>query len=164
MGWFGSDKKKKENDYGTSFPGLAHVKGLNIPAYSECSARLDQDELIIIYMGTEMHLPYSQIISTDCDINSEDKIVSEESSVVRGLVGAATMGVAGAVIGSVPKIKTERETTTYTTVCYESSDGTVRQFMVKDMVPSDKYPAGQLYKALRRRITPREMPIKHINL
>ena len=144
------------------FEDIVHVAGLGVARDCECVVKLDEKELVILCSGMEIRLDYSQIINHEFQMDVDDKTIIE-NNMLNGIIGAATFGVSGAVIGSAPTIRTEREVMSYLVVTYESSDGVIKQFVLGVKEPGG-YSIAYLSDALEKRIMPREVPTKKIRL
>ena len=75
-------------------------------------------------------------------------------AVWKGIVGAATFGVAGAVLGSAPKTKTKREVKCYAIVTYQNADGEAQTFVLRDEYPNTQK-CAKLIEQLKPKITAR---------
>ena len=119
----------------TRYDNLVHVGGLNVPENINCNAILNPTELIISCSGNEFVLPIEKIRNVECEFNIDEKQYLK-SSMAKGIIGAATFGVAGAVIGSAPETKTKREIKCYAIISYDGTDGEVKTFILRDGYPN----------------------------
>ena len=153
---FGTEKVERYTIFGGSFNGitryhsLMHVGGLNVPENLSCDVILSPMELKIACGGNEFSLQIGKIRNVDYQLDIDEKQYLK-SSMAKGIIGAATFGVAGAVIGSAPKTKTKREVKCYAIIAYESSTGEYRNFILRDEYPNSGQ-CARLVDALRPRI------------
>lgn len=109
---FGKKKEKVKSFYGN------HVSGLDIPNVP-VNVTLSADGMKITAPQNQREYTISlerlQNVSCYNEVEFEKQI---KSSTVRGVVGAATFGVAGAIIGSRPKEKQKRKVHFYLLVEY----------------------------------------------
>lgn len=134
----------------TRYHSLMHVGGLNVPENLSCDVILSPMELKIACGGNEFSLQIGKIRNVDYQLDIDEKQYLK-SSMAKGIIGAATFGVAGAVIGSAPKTKTKREVKCYAIIAYESSTGEYRNFILRDEYPNSGQ-CARLVDALRPRI------------
>ncbi len=59
-----------------------------------------------------------------------------QSSMARGIAGAALFGVSGAVIGSTPKSKVKHEAIGYAVIGYRDAKGEDKVIILKDQTPN----------------------------
>lgn len=138
MGLF---SKKKKND-GYDYKGtLRHLFGLEIPENITCTVAIKNNELSIITGANEYTLKIDKIISVDFDMNVDVEKYTK-SSMAKGIVGAATFGVAGAIIGSAPKTKEKRNVTCKAIINYENSNGESAYIIFEDSVANSQNAAG----------------------
>lgn len=117
-------KKKGKTIVGT------HISGLDIPENVNLMFTLDSDGIIIkIPASREYSISLNKIQSISC-YNATEIEKYTTSSLSSAVVGAATFGVIGAVIGSRPKSKEKRTVLFYLLIQYddktivlESKDG-----------------------------------------
>lgn len=102
---------------------------------SECTISVEEEKILIFASGNEISLNFDKIRSVDFQMDIDEKQFLK-SSLVKGVVGAATFGVAGAIIGSSPKEKVKREVIGYTIISYNNSLGEFKQFALKDKIPN----------------------------
>lgn len=144
MGLF---SKKKKND-GYDYKGtLRHLFGLEIPENITCTVAIKNNELSIITGANEYTLKIDKIISVDFDMNVDVEKYTK-SSIAKGIIGAATFGVAGAVIGSAPKTKEKRNVTCKAIINYENSNGESTYIILEDFEVNSRH-AAKLVDKLR---------------
>ena len=147
MGLFGKKDQTKE------YTDIVHVVGLPIPENCKCKVMLKTQEMVISGAGTEMTLLYEKIHNVDFQMDIDESIY-QKSSLAKGIVGAATFGVAGAVLGSAPKTKTKREVKCYAIVTYQNADGEAQTFVLRDEYPNTQK-CAKLIEQLKPQITAR---------
>lgn len=132
------------------FIAIEHVSGLNAVENTACRIVISPADLKITCGGKEYSLPLSRITYVDfkSDIN---EIKYLKSSAVKGVAGAAMFGVSGAVIGSAPKTKTDRQIVGYAVIIYKDARGNEQTIVLCDMSPNS-YICSKLVKALNDRI------------
>lgn len=146
-------KKRRKQDKANGikrFWAIAHVRGLNAVEGAVCEVAINPTNLIINCEGKVYSLPLSRITYVDSksDINEVKYL---KSSLVKGVAGAALFGVSGAVIGSAPKIKTDRQTKEYAIILYKDTRGEENTIILCDMSPNS-YICSGLVRALKARI------------
>lgn len=142
-----SKKRRQDKRNGIKrFSGLVHVNGLKAVENAECDVAIDPSNMIISCEGKQYSLPLSRISYVDFkfDVN-ESKYL--KSSFVKGVAGAAMFGVSGAVIGSAPKTKTDRQTKGYAIILYKGVRGDKSTIILRDMSPNT-YICSKLVLAL----------------
>lgn len=115
MGLFG---KKGNKEFSIQ---VKHVSGLPIPQGITCQILVNNDNMQIVANGVNINLNLNKIngVSFEMDVDIEKY---SKSSKLGGAIGAATFGVTGAIIGSAPKIKTERKVTGCTVISYTAQE------------------------------------------
>jgi len=142
-------KKQRKQDKANGikrFSAIAHVEGLGVVENTQCSVVLDPSNLVISCIGKEYTLPLKRIAYVDF-IADTNKIRYLQSSMARGIAGAALFGVSGAVIGSTPKSKVENEAIGYAVIGYRDVGGKEEVIILKDQSPNS-FICSQLVKAL----------------
>lgn len=134
----------------TRYHSLMHVGGLSVPENLSCNAILSPMELKIICGGNEFSLQVEKIRNVAYQLDIDEKQYLK-SSTAKGVIGAATFGVAGAVIGSAPKTKTKREVKCYAIIAYENSSGEYKNFVLRDEYPNSGQ-CSRLVDTLKPRI------------
>jgi len=119
------------------YASLIHVTGLNVPGECKASAILSRNAFTVNCVGNEFVLDISKIRNVDFQMNIDEKQYIE-SSLAKGIVGAVTFGVAGAVIGSAPKTKKRREVKGYAIISYENMQGNYNTIILRDEFPNSK--------------------------
>lgn len=134
------------------FSGLVHVSGLKAVEGTACEVMIDPKNVAITCGVKQYTLPLSRISYVDFkfDVN-ESKYL--KSSFVKGAAGAAMFGVSGAVIGSAPKTKTDRQTKGYAIILYKDTRGEEDTIILRDMSPNS-YICSKLVMALNACIKP----------
>jgi len=128
VGLFGS--KKKNNGELGKFE-FNYVSGLDMPSESYCLVTLCNDKLILKFGNKEYTLLIEKIKSVNYGFNLEkDKYI--KSSITKGLIGAATLGVAGAVIGASPKTVEKNKIKSYDIIEYLTKEGKTNQIVVEE--------------------------------
>ena len=132
------------------FSDLVHVSGLRAVEGTGCGVMIDPTNVVITCGVKQYSLPLSRISYVDFkfDVN-ESKYL--KSSFVKGAAGAAMFGVSGAVIGSAPKTKTDRQTKGYAIILYKDTRGEENTIILRDMLPNS-YICSELVMALNARI------------
>lgn len=143
------NQNDRKNDI-LRYSSVIHVGGLPAPENITSSVTLSPTELIVICGGNEFSLPIHKIRNVDFQIDIDETQILK-SSFVKGAVGAATFGVAGAVIGSAPKTKTKRETKCYAIITYENSEDEYKTFVLRDELPNARQ-CAMLVDTLKPRI------------
>lgn len=135
-------QKKKDIQEGIHrYNSLIHVGGLNAPENCKASVTLSKNTLTVNCGGNEFVLDIPKIKNVDFQLDIDEKQYLK-SSFTKGVVGAATFGVAGAVIGSAPKTKIKREVKCYAIISYESVHGDYKTFILRDEFPNTQVCAG----------------------
>ncbi len=128
--------KKQDKANGIKrFSVIAHVEGLGVVENTQCSVALDPSNLVISCIGKEYTLPLRRIVYVDF-IADTNKIRYLQSSMARGIAGAALFGVSGAVIGSTPKSKVKHEAIGYAVIGYRDAKGEDKVIILKDQTPN----------------------------
>ena len=132
------------------FFSVKHVSGLNAVENIACQVVITPTDLKITCGGKEYSLPLSRITYVDfkSDIN---EIKYLQSSAVKGVAGAAMFGISGAVIGSAPKTKTDRQVRGYAVILYKDTRGKEQTIVLCDMSPNS-FICSKLVIALSARI------------
>lgn len=129
MGLFSRNKNKNNGELGKF--EFNYVSGLDFPPDSYCLVTLYNDKLILKFGNKEYTLLVEKIKSVNYGFNLEkDKYI--QSSITKGLIGAATLGVAGAVIGASPKTVEKSKTKSYDVIQYLTKEGKTNQIVVED--------------------------------
>ena len=120
---FGKKKKKEKGLTGV------HISGLDVSENVNVTLSLNEDGVTIKTTSKEYHIGLNKIQSVSW-YNEVDIQKYTTSSLGSAVVGAATFGVIGAVIGSRPKVKESKTVFFYLIVQYdekyiviESQDG-----------------------------------------
>lgn len=133
------EKQREDKSNGiTRVGGIRCVAGLNVPDNSMADIVIDKEKLHINVAGNEFIMKLSQITNVDFQVNVDVQQYLE-SSVMKGIVGAATFGVAGAVIGSAPKTKERKEITGYAIITYQTSNLEYVSILLKDDAANVNY-------------------------
>ena len=140
--------KKKEKDL--EYSSIIHIVGLDVPENCKCKVILKKVNLIILCAGNEYSLNIEKIKNVDFQIDVDEKQLLK-SSLLRGAVGAAAFGVAGAVVGSSPKVKNKREVKCYAIISYENKNGENENFVLRDELPNTTQ-CAKLVDELKKRI------------
>lgn len=113
MGLFSKKEKNREKTY----TGIAHITGLKVPEGCNCIVKITENNVIIESLGNEFTLSIEKITNVDfkMDIDIKEYL---ESSTLKGLIGAATFGTVGAIIGSAPKQKEKRDVICYAIITF----------------------------------------------
>ncbi len=137
-----SKKRKQDRRDGIKrFFAIKHVSGLKAVENAECQVVINPTDLKIACGGKEYSLPLSRI--TYVDLKSDiDEIRYSKSSLVKGAAGAAMFGVSGAVIGSAPKTKTERQVRGYAVILYKDAHGGEQTIILCDIAPNSYICSG----------------------
>lgn len=157
MGLF-FNKKSQNGELGKF--NLRHLLGLDIPEVN-CNVIVYQDKLIIVSGDREYNLNLEKIRSVDFDMNVNIEKYSK-SSTLKGVVGAATFGVAGAIIGSTPKTNEKRNVTCKAIINYETNSES-SYIVLEDFQANMTNGAAKLVDTLRPLIKKREVK-QHIEL
>ncbi len=97
------------------------VEGLPIPQSSDVSIKLTPDVLSINGSGQEFEINFSKLTLVDIKSDVEmEKIIKQ--SVPGMIIGAATFGIIGAMIGGRVKTKEKRVVNHFLLVSYQSDD------------------------------------------
>lgn len=139
--------KKKEDKKTFS---AVHITGLDVPENCVCKVTLDEDDVMIESCGTEYVLKMKNIRNIEFQMGIDEK-QHLKSSLVKGVIGAATFGVSGAVIGSRPKEKIKREVTGYAIITYENTNSERMTIVLKDEIPNH-FQCAKLYDQLKPKI------------
>lgn len=129
MGLFGKKKDKVKTF------DMKHVVGLDLPQDVICSVIVDENQLTIISTAKQFNIKMEKVRGIDFDMNVDIETYMQ-SSMMKGLIGAATFGVAGAVIGSAPKGKEKRMVTAVATLSYTSQEET-KYIVFQSITPND---------------------------
>lgn len=132
------------------FFALEHVEGLGVVEKSPCSVVLSLSTLTITCTGKEYTLPLKRITYVDFIVDS-DKIRYLQSSVAKGVVGAALFGTSGAVIGTTPKAKVAYEAIGYAVIAYRDMRGEEKIIILRDQ-SANSYICSTLVRTLEARI------------
>lgn len=144
-------QRKKDRQEGISrYNALIHVGGLTAPENCKASVTLSPTFLTINCGGSEYVLKIEKIRNVDfqLDVNETQYL---QSSLKKGVAGAAAFGVTGAIIGSAPKTKIKRNVKCYAIISYEDVQGEYKTFLLRDDVANSKVCSG-LVDALRLRV------------
>lgn len=114
---------------------VVHIGGLDVPADCKCEISSSVDEIIVRCCGTEYVLKLKNIRNIEYQMDIDEKQYLK-SSVIKGVVGAATFGATGAIIGSRPKEKIKREVSGYAIISYESINSECMTIVFKDELPN----------------------------
>lgn len=118
--------------------GIRCVAGLNVPENSMADIVIDRERLHINAAGNEFSMTLSQITNVDFQVDVDvEKYL--KSSTMKGVVGAAAFGVAGAVIGSAPKTKEKRNITGYAIIAYQNSNKESTSILLRDDAANVNY-------------------------
>ncbi|WP_097026179.1 hypothetical protein [Clostridium peptidivorans] len=147
-------KKKNINGELDKFE-LRHITGLEIPEKMYCEVTVYSDKLVIESGDKEYNLKMEKICSVDFDMNLDIEKYTK-SSMVKGVVGAATFGVSGAIIGSSPKTKEKRKVTCKAIISYENSSGDTAYMIFEDLEANAVKGAARLVDTLRPIVKKRE--------
>ncbi len=146
MGLF-SRKKNNENSELGKFD-LKHLAGLEIPEEICCKVIVYKDRLIIEFGDKEYNLKIEKIRSVNFEMDLDIEKYTK-SSMIKGIVGAATFGVSGAIIGSAPKTKEKRNVTSKAVINYETSSGSSSYIIFEDIEANVIKGAAKLVDTLR---------------
>lgn len=128
------------------FFAIAHVEGLGVVENAQCSVVLSPSNLVINCTGKEYTLPLGRITYVDFIVDA-NKIRYLQSSMAKGIAGAALFGVSGSVIGSTPKSKVEHEAISYAVIGYRDARGKEKVIILRDQSPNS-YICSKLVRAL----------------
>ncbi|MDU1348267.1 hypothetical protein [Clostridium butanoliproducens] len=146
MGLFFKKKNNINEELGNF--NLRHIIGLDIPERTCCKIIIYSDKLLIKSSDKEYSLKIEKIHSIDFDMDLDIEKYTK-SSKVKGLVGAATLGVSGAIIGSAPKTKEKRSVTCKAVISYEDSLGDTSYMIFEDLEVNAVKGAAKLVDTLR---------------
>ncbi len=130
---------------------VIHVSGLDAVEGLECQVELSPTVLKFICSNKEYSLPVSRIEYVDNKQDIDEKMYLQ-SSIARGVAGAALLGVSGAVIGSAPRAKTKTQVKDYAIIGYRSAKGEERVIILKDK-PNNFCMCGALIGMLERYVS-----------
>lgn len=117
------EKSKQLEKKSKKFAGGTHVSGLDV-GKAQVSLCLSDDKLLISVPSLKKEFNLSLNKIENLGYYNEVEVEKHlKSSFAGGVIGAATFGVAGAVIGSRPKEKQTRKVTYYLLIDY--SDGQI---------------------------------------
>jgi hypothetical protein len=153
MGLF-SKKKKNTNGELDKFD-LRHIIGLDMPEKMYCEVVVYNDKLVIEFGDKEYSLKMEKIYSVDFDMDINVEKYTK-ASMIKGVIGATTFGVSGAIIGSSPKTKEKREVTSKAIISYEDSFGDTAYMIFEDLSANVVKGAARLVDTLRPMIKIRE--------
>lgn len=153
MGLFFKKKKKINGELGQF--DLRHIIGLEIPKGIYCKVTVYSDKLVIESGGKEYSLKVEKIYSVDFDMNVDIEKYTK-SSMVKGVIGTATFGVPGAIIGSAPKTKEKRNVTCKAIISYNNSSEDTVYIIFEDIEPNVMKGSAKLVDTLRPIIKKRE--------
>lgn len=129
MGLFSRNKNKNSCELGKF--EFNYVSGLDMPPDSYCLVTLYNDKLVLKFGNKEYTLLVEKIKSVNYGVTLEkDKYI--QSSMAKGLIGAATLGVAGAVIGASPKTVEKNKAKSYDIIEYLTKEGKTNQIVVEE--------------------------------
>lgn len=145
MGLFSRNKKNKNGEL--CKVELRHILGLAIPEGLYCKAILSNQELILEASSNQYKLNLDKIYSVDFSMNV-DVEKYQKTSISKGIVGAATFGVVGAVIGSSPTNKEKRNVTGKIIIEYLNSNEE-NQFIILEDFTVNSQAAATLIDKIR---------------
>jgi hypothetical protein len=121
------------------------VEGLPIPQNSDLSIKLTPNALTIIGCGQEFEINFSKLTLVDIKSDVEmEKIIKQ--SVPGMIIGAATFGIIGAMIGGRVKTKEKRVVNHFLLVSYQSDE--LKSIVID--VTKDWYNAAQMVDYFRK--------------
>ncbi|MBU5486467.1 hypothetical protein KQI86_19380 [Clostridium sp. MSJ-11] len=153
MGLFFRKKKDVTGELGKF--DLRHLIGLEIPEKMYCTVTVYNDKLVIESGDKEYSLKIDKIYSIDFDMDIDIEKYTK-SSMTKGVIGAATFGVSGAIIGSAPKTKEKRKVTCKAIISYENSSEDTAYIIFEDFEANAIKGAAKLVDTLRPLIKKQE--------
>lgn len=145
--------KNNKNELGKF--DLRHLAGLDIPSSIYCEVIVYKDKLTIQSENKEFNLKIEKISSVDFDMNLDIEKYTK-SSITKGIIGAATFGTVGAIIGSTPKTKEKRLVTCKAIISYENNVGDNSYIIFEDINANAVKGAAKLVDTLRSVIVKQE--------
>lgn len=145
MGLFSRNKKNKNGEL--CKVELKHVLGLAMPEGIYCEAVLSDKELILEVSSDKYKLNLDKISSVNFSMNIDIEKY-QKSSIAKGIIGAATFGIAGAVIGSAPTNKEKRNVTGKIIIEYLNSNEE-NQFIILEDFTINSQAAATLVDKIR---------------
>ncbi len=145
-------KKKNETNEKVTFGNL--VEGLSVPQNTKLNLKLTPDLFSLTGNNQEFEINFSklQLIDIKSDVEME-KIISQSTPGM--VIGAATFGIVGAMIGGKVKTKEKRVVSHFLIINYNSDE--LKSIVLN--VTEDWYNAAQLVDYFRK-LKPNVTPIK----
>lgn len=157
------EQRKKDKKEGiTRYDMILHIAGLPILGNYNVSAALSSTELAITDGEREFVLNIDKIreVEYQFDINETQYL---KSSFVKGMAGAAVMGMPGAVLGSMPTVKKKRNSRSYASIIYENVHGEKIMILLKDQYVNTKV-CYQLVQKLQPKIRQQVRQVNRVEL
>lgn len=130
------------------------IEGLPIPQNSDLTVKLSTEGLSILGCNQEFEIDISKLTLMDMKSDVEmEKVIHQ--SLPGMVIGAATFGVVGAMVGGRVKEKNKRVVTHFLLICYESGES--KTIVIE--TTKDWYNAAKLVD-LFRKLKPASKPIK----
>jgi len=163
MSKMNKDQRKKDKQEGISrYSMIVHVGGLPIPENCNVSVILSPTALTITYGMSEYVLSIDQIkdVNSQFDINETEYL---KSSFIKGMAGAAVMGMTGAILGSIPKVKKKKNRRCYVSIIYENAQGERKIVLLKDQQVNTLV-CYQLVQKLRPKVVEQVKQVNRVEL
>lgn len=143
---FGNKKKDEKSTFGNL------IEGLPVPQNTELNIKLTPDAISLIGNGQDFEINISkiQLVDVKSDVEME-KIIKQSAPGM--VIGAATFGIVGAMIGGKVKTKEKRVVSHFLIINYNSDE--LKSIVLN--VTEDWHNAAQLvdyFKKLKPNVTP----------
>lgn len=111
---------KKKESRAKVFKDIYIVSGFDVPDKSPCVVELGEETVTIKCLGNNYVLSIDRIVNLDYKMDVDISQYTKNGSLVKGVVGGAAFGVAGAIIGASSKSKEKREVICTNFITYRS--------------------------------------------
>jgi len=99
-------------------------------------------------------------VNSQFDINETEYL---KSSFIKGMAGAAVMGMTGAILGSIPKVKKKKNRRCYVSIIYENAQGERKIVLLKDQQVNTLV-CYQLVQKLRPKVVEQVKQVNRVEL
>lgn len=149
------EQKLREIEMGIQVSGLfEHFYGLPLSDGVQLKCYWCNDRVAFVANGSTFNLPFENLI--DVCVKSDVEIQKEYvTSTKKAIAGAALFGAVGAVIGSKPKVKEVRTSTSYLIFTYKSKEGNQVKYVALKVLPYYVSSTAQFIEAFKQ-LPPKE--------
>lgn len=149
------EQKLREIEMGIQVSGLfEHFYGLPLSDGVQLKCYWCNDRVAFVANGSTFNLPFENLI--DVCVKSDVEIQKEYvTSTKKAIAGAVLFGAVGAVIGSKPKVKEVRTSTSYLIFTYKSKEGNQVKYVALKVLPYYVSNTAQFIEAFKQ-LPPKE--------